>query len=152
MDDRLRGVAAGLAGTAAMTVVQELTGSSGDAEPASEEDRWAKAPAPAQVVKRLAEPLVGPISADRIPLLTNLGHWLYGTTLGVAYGLVAKKRTHPLARGLAFGAGAWALSYAELVPLGLYEPPWRYPLETLVRDLSYHLTYGATVGVVHRAL
>jgi hypothetical protein len=56
-------------------------------------------------------------------------------------------RRRPLIRGLAFGTVVWAMSYVELVPLGLYEPPWKYPPEELAFDLSYHLAYGAGLGV-----
>jgi hypothetical protein len=38
-------------------------------------------------------------------------------------------------------------SYAQLVPMGRYEPPWRYPAEDLALDLSYHLAYGIGTGV-----
>jgi hypothetical protein len=55
-------------------------------------------------------------------------------------------RRHPLVRGLRLGVAAWTASYAQLVPLGLYEPPWRYPAEELALDLSYHLVYGAAVA------
>lgn len=34
------------------------------------------------------------------------------------------------------GACVWASSYAQLVPMGLYEPPWKYPPQTLALDLS----------------
>jgi hypothetical protein len=40
----------------------------------------------------------------------------------------------------------WAASYAELVPPGLSEPPWKYPLGTLANDLGYHLSYGTGVA------
>lgn len=44
--------------------------------------------------------------------------------------------------GPLFGAGVWASSYLQLVPMGLYEPPWRYSPTLLANDLGYHLTYG----------
>lgn len=40
----------------------------------------------------------------------------------------------------------WVMAYIELVPVGLDEPPWRYPAEELVIDLSYHLVYGAATA------
>ncbi|MBD0318367.1 MAG: hypothetical protein ICV71_07550, partial [Thermoleophilia bacterium] len=42
-----------------------------------------------------------------------------------------------------FGLGVWAQSYATLVPMGLYEPPWHYSARTIAKDVSYHLVYGA---------
>ncbi len=132
-----RGLLAGVAGTAAMTVWQELLGrlrshdstTSGDGRPSEESDAWEGAPAPAQVAKRLLAGLfqreVGP---EHIGLLTNVTHWTYGTAWGGAYGLLeGTLPAHPLAHGLVFGTGVWAMSYVQLVPMGLYEPPWKYP-------------------------
>ena len=51
-----------------------------------------------------------------------------------------------------FGTGVWSASYGELVPLGIYEPPWKYPPEELALDLSYHLAYGLAVAVTYAAL
>lgn len=46
-----------------------------------------------------------------------------------------------------FGTGVWLVSYLTLVPMGLYQPPWRYPPGELALDLSYHLAYGVGTGV-----
>jgi hypothetical protein len=157
-----RGVIAGLAGTAAMTVWQELlarlrsresrAGTGG--QPTEETDPWQNAPAPAQVAKRLVEGLfqrsVGP---EHIGLLTNVTHWAYGTAWGGAYGLVqGTLRVNALAHGLVFGTGVWVISYVELVPMGIYEPPWTYPARALAKDLSYHLVYGLGAAKAFEAL
>ena len=44
------------------------------------------------------------------------------------------------------------MSYVQLVPMGLYEPPWRYPPKELALDLSYHLAYGAGLGAAYAVL
>jgi hypothetical protein len=88
-----------------------------------------------------------------VPLLTNAIHWLYGTSWGVAYAVAARAADpHPVAGGAVFGTGVWASGYAQLVPLGIYRPPWRYPAAELALDLSYHVAYGVTVGAVYAAL
>ncbi len=43
-------------------------------------------------------------------------------------------------------------SYATLVPLGIYEPPWKYPPKELAIDLSYHLVYGLGVAGAYRLI
>lgn len=156
-----RGVLAGAAGTAAMTAWQELSsrlqssgGSSGGGEGGDGEDPWTSAPAPAKVAKRLIEGVfrreVGP---EYIRLLTHAAHWSYGTAWGAVYGLLqGTLRVNPLAHGIAFGTGVWAMSYVELVPMGLYEPPWKYPAKSLAKDLSYHLVYGAGVAGAYHLL
>lgn len=156
-----RGIAAGLVGTAIMTAWQEIVGrltSSGSEDSGGgddgQDDPWESAPAPAVVGKRLVEGLFRTeVPAERIGLLTNAVHWTYGTGWGVVYGLIQGTiRANPVAQGLAFGTGVWAMSYVQLVPMGLYEPPWAYPARTLAKDLSYHLAYGLGVATGYRAL
>jgi uncharacterized membrane protein YagU involved in acid resistance len=150
MKTLLRGALAGLVGTAAMTgaqaVAAKLRGrSAGTGVPRT----WADAPAPAQVAKQAAD-AIGEgehVTRQDVPLLTNAVHWSYGTGLGVLYALAARVlKPSPLLGGLGFGVGVWSAAYVQLVPLGIYEPPWRYPAGELALDLSYHLVYGAAVG------
>ena len=151
----VRGLAAGVAGTAVMTASQEgvsrLRGSSGGSDgPRS----WDDAAAPAKVARKVLEGVFGSAQpASRIPLLTNAMHWGYGIAWGAAYGLVrGSVRVHPVIGGALFGTGVWAVSYVELVPMGLYAPPWEYPPEELALDLSYHLAYGLGVAAAFHAV
>lgn len=166
-----RGLLAGAAGTAVMTGWQTLVarlraggdgegeGDSGDdggdakgGDDGGSRDPWAEASAPAQVGRRIIEGVFErEASPELIPVLTHGMHWAYGTGWGAVYGVLAgsSARRRPLRHGLAFGAGVWAASYAQLVPMGLYEPPWTYPPGELALDLSHHLVYGAGVGLGH---
>ncbi len=152
-----RGIAAGVIGTAAMTAWQELSArlmSSGDeqdagGEQAEPEDPWEQASAPAKVARRVSEGMFQrEVSADRIPVLTNAMHWGYGTGWGAVYGLMAGSASGggPALRGARFGLGVWAASYLQLVPMGLSEPPWKYPAKDTAMELSYHVVYGVGVG------
>jgi hypothetical protein len=51
-----------------------------------------------------------------------------------------------------FGSAVWASSYAELVPMGIYELPWKYKPQELALDLSYHLAYGLATAVAFAGL
>lgn len=129
-----------------MTAWQELsarlqsrsqTSAAGRAEP---EDPWEHASAPAKVAKRVGEGVFKrEVPAEQIPLLTNVMHWGYGSSWGVLYGLAAGSVGRPLGlrAGVIFGTGVWLMSYAQLVPMGLYEPPWNYSPKELALDLSY---------------
>ena len=156
MRSLLRGMAAGVAGTAAMTAYQ-LAVAKLQGKPLSTPvpHKWADAPAPAQVAKKAAD-AVGQgrrLTREDVPMLTNAMHWLYGVSWGAFYGVVAgASRPDPIAGGLAFGTGVWGSSYAELVPLGIYEPPWKYPPKELAVDLSSHLVYGMAVAAAFAAL
>jgi uncharacterized membrane protein YagU involved in acid resistance len=156
-----RGIAAGLGGTAAMTGWQELSArlrSSGTPDAGGEDppaDPWEQAPVPAQVARRIVEGVLQrPLAPERIGLATNVMHWAYGTGWAVVYGMLSGSTATPGGprRGIVFGTGVWAMSYVQLVPLGLYEPPWKYPLEDLAMDLSYHLAYGVGVSTTDRLL
>jgi hypothetical protein len=152
----LRGAIAGVAGTGLMTgwqlAVAKLRG-----KPSSTPvpDRWADAPAPAQVAKKVADAvgLGRRLTREEVPLLTDVMHWLYGVGWGALYGAaVGRRAPDPLIAGVAFGAGVWTTSYAELVPLGVYQPPWKYPAKEVVLDLSYHFVYGTAVAGAYAAL
>jgi uncharacterized membrane protein YagU involved in acid resistance len=156
------GLAAGVIGTGFMTAWQELAArlrsAASDDAPESHEppqDPWEAASAPAKVAKRIGEGVFHKsVAAKRIPLLTNAMHWGYGTGWGTVYGLAAgSARDAPgLAAGAAFGTGVWLMSYVQLVPMGLYDPPWKTPPLELALDLSYHLVYGAGVAGAYRLL
>jgi uncharacterized membrane protein YagU involved in acid resistance len=145
-----RGLLAGIVGTAAMTAYQELLPGAGD----SKDPSWEDAPAPAQVARRILSGVFhADVSADKIPLLTSVVHWAYGTAWGAVYGLVqGTVHANPLLHGLLFGTSVWGLSYAQLVPMGIYEPPWTYPAKTVAKDLSYHLVYGLGVAAAFDTL
>lgn len=157
-----RGMAAGVIGTGAMTVAQELAAklqSSGDDEQQSEEqqspqDPWEEASMPAKVGRRISEGVFHQkVPPERIPLLTNAMHWAYGSGWGAIYGLIeGTLDRRSLRRGVFFGAGVWAMSYVQLVPMGLYQLPWKYPPKSIAMELGYHLVYGAGVTGGHRLL
>lgn len=151
-----RSLAAGVIGTAAMTAYQlAVAKAQGKPLRTPVPHRWADAPAPAQVAKQIAD-RVGQgrrFTREDVPLLTNAMHWLYGVGWGAFYGAAAGRAVaDPIAGGLAFGTGVWGAAYAELVPLGVYQPPWKYPVEELAVDLSYHLVYGLAVAVAYDLL
>jgi hypothetical protein len=143
-----RGLVAGLAGTAVMTAYQlAVAKARGKPLATPVPHRWADAPPPAQVAKKIAD-AVGQgrrLTREDVPRLTNLVHWLYGVSWGAAYA------ASPV-NGVVFGTGVWAAAYAQLVPLGIYEPPWTYPPEELALDWSYHAVYGLAVAAAYAAL
>jgi hypothetical protein len=156
MRSLLRGLVAGVAGTGVMTAYQlAVARAQGKPLGTPVPHRWADAPVPAQVAKKAAD-AVGQgkrFTRDDVPLLTNAMHWLYGVTWGAFYGVAAgAAKPDPVAGGVAFGTGVWGAAYAELVPLGLYKPPWKYPPKELALDLSYHLVYGLAVAAAYAAL
>ncbi len=149
-----RGVAAGVVATAAMTGYQELVARLRGQDSGGQPETWEEAPAPAQVGKRIVSGVFDKqVTLDRVDALTKAMHWTYGVTWGGVYGLVQGTiAARALPAGLGLGASVWGMSYAQLVPMGVYEPPWRYPAKELAIDLSYHLVYGVAAAAAYEAL
>ena len=145
-----RGLAAGLAGTAAMTAYQQLFGHTTE-EP--REQTWDTAPPQAKIVRGALGGVGIDLSPRRIPLVSHIVHWTYGTALGPAYAVLDERAEgNPVAEGAGFGAGIWALSHAELAPVGLKPLPWRRSPLALARDVSRHVVYGLGVAAAYEAL
>lgn len=154
-----RGLLAGLAGTATMTAWQELSSrlmSSQDGDSQGDEqqpaDPWQRASVPAKAARRISIKLLDlDPPPSLIPYLTQGMHWAYGTGWGGVYSLLRRRPPDsPLRAGVAFGTAVWAGSYAQLVPMGLYAPPWSYSPSEIALDLSYHVAYGVGVAVSYR--
>lgn len=151
-----KGLVAGAVGTCAMTAYQlAVRKARGQRLDTPVPRTWADAPAPAQVAKKAATAVGHPnaVTKKDVPRVTNLMHWGYGTWWGLVYALAARRaRPHALTGAAVLGASLWGAAYAELTPLGIYEPPWKYPPRELALDLSYHLVYGAGVAAAYAAL
>jgi uncharacterized protein DUF1440 len=115
---------------------------------------WEKAPAPARAGKQLYEGLFKrELSPAQIGITTNVMHWGYGTGWGALYGVLAGSLPRrPPWSGLAFGTAVWGTDYVVLPAAGIYQPIWKYDLETLWKDLSAHLVYGAGTAAAFSAL
>jgi hypothetical protein len=156
-----RGLAAGAAGTLAMDLLwfARYRRGGGDGGFAAWElsaglDGWERAPAPAQVGRRLVEGLFDlELPSRRAQLVNNVTHWAYGMLGGAQYGVVEGSIERPRVRhGLPFGAGVWAAGYVVLPAAKLYEPIWKYDRKALADDLSAHLVYGLGTAAAFRLL
>ncbi len=86
-------------------------------------------------------------------MLTHAMHWSYGTAWGAVFGIVRGARgSRPLRDGLLFGTGVWAMSYVQLVPMGLHEPPWAYGPSAVATEVGFHLAYGVGTAAAFAAL
>ena len=156
----IRGVEASALGTLAMDTVlyrRYRNGGGREAFVAWESSEgvgsWDGAPAPALVAKQILERVTGRELPPRYArLLNNLTHWAFGLATGAGYGLLAGSRTPKVRYGLPFGAAVWAGGYVLLPRLGVYEDIWKYDLETLEKDLSAHLVFGAATATAFSLL
>lgn len=139
----LAGPAAALIGTGAMTGAQtayyKLTGAE-----------------PSEAPREVGEKIIGAATGRTVPeqergALNTAMHVFYGTSWGLPYGLLAGRLRGP-AGGLAFGAGVWASSLAELPAFGVAPPPWKQPPASLATDLGFHLVFGLATATAFEAL
>jgi hypothetical protein len=120
---------------------------------ANDEGCGGEEPAPARAARKVLCAARIQAPASWTPILSQVAHWTYGISWGAAYSLVRSRTdTNPAVLGVGFGLGVWGASYAQLVPLGIYEPPWRYTPSTLAEDVSYHVIYGLGVAATYAAL
>jgi Protein of unknown function (DUF1440) len=156
-----RGVAAAAPGTLAMdaSLYRRYRHDGGnDAFPGWESSEglvsWENAPGPALAAKVLLEGVFKrEISPRYARLLNNATHWGFGLAAGAAYGLlIGSRRRTKVWYGLPFGAAVWASGYVVLPQLGVYQPIWKYDLETLAKDLSAHLVFGTATAAAYSIL
>ncbi len=156
-----RGAAAGAVGTAAMDAVwfTRYKRQGGDQglwawETSEGLDKWDDASAPGQVGRQVVRSLRRREPADRWARpTTNVMHWAYGGMWGAQYGIVARsaQRSAPV-WGLVLGPVVWLSDYVVLPIAKVYKPMWEYDAQTLWKDLSAHLLYGAVTGATYAAL
>jgi hypothetical protein len=157
----LRGVIAGVVGTAALDTLQFVRYRRGGGDSSATEwefseglSSWEDAPAPAQVARRLTEGLFDiKLPSSDARLVNNVTHWAFGTLTGALYGLIAGSLSKQrVVYGLPFGASVWAGGYVVLPAAKLYKPIWEYDVKTLATDLSGHLVYGLATATTMRLL
>jgi hypothetical protein len=159
-DSVLRGAAASAVGTLAMDALlyrRYRHGGGNAAFPEWELSEglvsWENAPAPALVAKRFLEDVLHrDVSPQYARVLSNATHWGFGLATGAGYGLLLGSRKPKVRYGIPFGAAVWAGGYVVLPLLGVYEPIWKYDLETLGKDLSAHLVFGTATAATFRLL
>jgi hypothetical protein len=155
------GAVAGAVGTAAMDLVLYLRyRREGGTDPAWQWEwaegvtTWKDASAPGQVGQKVERAVTGhpPPNAWARPT-TNVVHWATGIGWGLQYGaLASRSHRHPWIRALALGPVAWLSGYAVLPLAKVYKPIWKYDAQTLGKDLSAHIVYGAATSVAFAAL
>jgi hypothetical protein len=152
-----QGLAAGVIGNAVFTGYQtlqaRLRSSDSNGSDESAPDDWSEAPAPAQVGQRIVSGVFErDVSTDQAGLLTNVMHWLYGTSWGALYGVLQETNHRPVANGVVLAGAVMGADYTLLPAMRVYKPPWEYEPTTLGKDVANHVVYGLAVAGAYRAL
>ena len=137
-----KGLVAGIAGTAAMTVSSTI-------EAKLRGRAFSTAPADAvQKVLGISE-FENAAAKSRF---SNLVHWGYGTGWGAAHGLLRSAGIPAGAATPAHGAAVWGSATVMLPTLGVAPPFWLWGRKEVGIDLFHHAVYAIATGLAYELI
>jgi hypothetical protein len=136
-----KGLFAGVAGTAAMTVSSTLEMKL-SGRPASQ--------TPAEAAEKVLQ--VEPESEDTEARFSNLVHWGYGTGWGGVRGLLASAGLSGPVATLAHLGLVWGGEQVILPALGVSAPVFKYGGKATATDLLHHTVYATATGLAYAYL
>jgi hypothetical protein len=137
-----RGLVAGFAGTAAMTVSSTLE---------ARLRRRAPSTAPARATAKMLG--IREFDSDLAQARWNdLSHWGYGTGWGVLRGLMGATPMSPRAATLAHGAAIYGAAQVTLPALEIAPPSIFWGAKEIAIDAFHHAVYAAATGAAYRAI
>jgi hypothetical protein len=137
-----RGLVAGFAGTAAMTLSSTL------------EAKLRGRPASSAPARATAKVLgIKSFEDGRAEARFNdLSHWGYGTGWGVVRGLLGALGLSPRAATVAHGAAVYGAAQVTLPALEIAPPAIFWPKEEIAIDAFHHAVYAAATGGAYALL
>lgn len=136
-----KGLFAGLAGTAAMTVSStlemQLSGRSASQTPA-------------EAAEKVLD--VEPEDEGSEARFSNLVHWGYGTGWGSVRGLLASAGLSGPAATVAHFGLVWGAEQVVLPALNVSAPVFKYGGNAVATDLLHHTVYAAATGLAYAYL
>jgi hypothetical protein len=137
-----RGLVAGFAGTAAMTLSSTLEAKL-RGRPASS--------APARATAKLLG--IKMFEDDRAAARFNdLSHWGYGTGWGVVRGLLGAFGMSPRAATVAHGAAVYGAAQVTLPALDIAPPSIYWGAREIAIDAFHHAVYASATGIAYAAI
>jgi hypothetical protein len=137
-----KGLVAGVAGTAAMTV-------SSTVEAKLRHRAFSTAPADATAkvlgIKEFE-------SKGAYSRFSNISHWGYGTSWGVVRGLLDAAGLSPRRATAAHAAAVWGNEQVMLPALDVAPPVWMWSRKEVAIDGFHHAVYALATGIAYQAL
>jgi hypothetical protein len=137
-----KGLVAGFAGTAAMTVSSTVEMRLRGREASS-------APADATAKVLGIEAFADDAAKARFGTLV---HWAYGTGWGAVRALLRVAGLSPAAATAAHLAALWGNEAVMLPALGVAPPVWEWGAEEVAIDVWHHVVYATATGVAYELL
>ena len=136
-----KGIFAGFAGTAAMTISSTI------------EMKQRGRPASSAPARAAAKVLgVEPVNEQSEARFSNVVHWGYGTAWGGARGLLgATGLSWPAATAAHFGA-VWGSEQVMLPTLGVAPPFTEWGAKEVAIDALHHIVYAGATGIAYSLL
>jgi hypothetical protein len=136
-----KGLFAGVAGTAAMTVSSTL-------------EAKLRGRAASSTPARAAEKVLGvkPVDEAAEARFSNLVHWSYGTAWGGVRGLIAAAGLSGPAATAAHLAAVWGSEQVMLPALDVAPPLTQWGAEEVAIDAFHHLVYAAATSAAYSML
>ena len=139
----LRGVIAGAAGTAAMSLAYGVERRLRPSVQGSLD--YDDSLVPGRIVGSVLH--LPDVTAREEHELGMLLRWGYGSAFGLYHGILRRGLPEPWATA-AFGATLMTATFTLFPVLGRTPPPWRWPAATLATSLGTHAAYVTTVALV----
>lgn len=136
-----RGLAAGLVGTAVMTVSSTIE---------SKLRGRGASDAPAEAAEKVLG--VEPGGEEEKERFSNLIHWAYGTGWGAVRGLIGAMGLREPAAGALHFASVWGTALVMLPGLGVAPPATKWGAEEVAIDAFHHAVYAAATGAAFELL
>ena len=136
-----KGLLAGLAATAAITISQMIEMKITKRKPSE---------APVKVAKEIVG--VKPASPELKEQLANELHWAYGTSWGVARGIIGLTGLKGIPAALVHFGSIWGASMLMLPKFNAAPPVYKEDAKTIAIDGFHHAIYALTATVVYDAL
>jgi hypothetical protein len=137
-----KGLVAGFAGTAAMTVSSTL-------EARLRGRAASSAPARATAKVLGIKEFDGPLAEARF---NDLSHWGYGTGWGIVRGLLAAAGLPPGRATAAHGAAIYGAAQVTLPALEIAPPSIFWPKREIAIDAFHHLVYATATGLAYELI
>jgi len=136
-----KGLFAGAAGTAAMTLSSTI------------EMRLRRRPASSAPADAAAKVLgVEPKGEKEEARFSTLVHWGYGTSWGVARGLLGAAGLRGVQAAAAHFGAVWGSEQIILPALGVAPPLWEWRAEEVAIDTFHHLVYASATSLAYTLL
>lgn len=133
-----KGLAAGLVGTAVMTIVQTIEMKLQDREASK---------VPAEAVEKVFG--IQPRDEKAEQRLAQLVHFAYGTAWGGVLGVLERTRLGRVGAPLAQFGAVWGTAAAMLPALDLSPPPTEWSKQQIATDALHHAVYSAAAGATY---